>query len=356
MSNQSGITASQDSINQFNSAVSNGSRAIIFKIENEVISVDKILQGTSSFQKDWALLDTELTETDARYVFYHNDLANSANYYVFIAYVPDHANVRSKMLYASTKNTFLRQLGNEDLIKKQYLANSKQEVSYNGWLEFEKSEQLEAPLTENEKSLRQINETEVNTLLYNNVGHSSTTGKRSLLRMDSHQSESSVSSASSLSAAVNATLVDDDVLEKLRSEKFQYAHSLVTAKIDNSTETIKSKEFEIGVSALNVPSTIAKTEGPQFAFYRTNDSRTVFIYSCPSGSKIRERMLYASTKRGFLEKLKANDIKVDKLVEVGDPDEIEVSDLEKDQALAPAGHGQAPSSLRFNKPKGPRRR
>ena len=26
----------------------------------------------------------------------------------------------------------------------------------------------------------------------------------------------------------------------------------------------------------------------------------VFIYTCPSGSKIKERMVYASTKQGFL--------------------------------------------------------
>ena len=32
----------------------------------------------------------------------------------------------------------------------------------------------------------------------------------------------------------------------------------------------------------------------------SEQSPIVFIYTCPSGSKIKERMVYASTKQGFL--------------------------------------------------------
>lgn len=53
-------------------------------------------------------------------------------------------------------------------------------------------------------------------------------------------------------------------------------------------------------------SAISNTE-PRYSFFRysqqvegTEKLPTVFIYTCPSGSKIKERMVYASTKQGFL--------------------------------------------------------
>lgn len=51
-------------------------------------------------------------------------------------------------------------------------------------------------------------------------------------------------------------------------------------------------------------SAISNTE-PRYSFFRyqvegSKESPIVFIYTCPSGSKIKERMVYASTKQGFL--------------------------------------------------------
>ena len=53
-------------------------------------------------------------------------------------------------------------------------------------------------------------------------------------------------------------------------------------------------------------SSISNTE-PRYSFFRysqqmegSEPSPIVFIYTCPSGSKIKERMVYASTKQGFL--------------------------------------------------------
>ena len=60
------------------------------------------------------------------------------------------------------------------------------------------------------------------------------------------------------------------------------------------------------IDAGGLGSAISDTE-PRYAFFRYNyvfngaeQLPTVFIYTCPSGSKIKERMVYASTKQGFL--------------------------------------------------------
>lgn len=65
----------------------------------------------------------------------------------------------------------------------------------------------------------------------------------------------------------------------------------------------------MGSSSTNadgLASAISNTE-PRYSFFRyshqvegSEQSPIVFIYTCPSGSKIKERMVYASTKQGFL--------------------------------------------------------
>ena len=55
---------------------------------------------------------------------------------------------------------------------------------------------------------------------------------------------------------------------------------------------------------------ISETE-PRYSFFRCSDEwgeggapPVVFIYTCPSGSKIKERMIYASSKLTFVDAAK----------------------------------------------------
>lgn len=59
-------------------------------------------------------------------------------------------------------------------------------------------------------------------------------------------------------------------------------------------------------SAEGLATSISDTE-PRFSFFRythdfegTQQSPLIFIYTCPSGSKTRERMLYAASKLGAI--------------------------------------------------------
>lgn len=72
-----------------------------------------------------------------------------------------------------------------------------------------------------------------------------------------------------------------------------------------ATETIEFAETGL-TDAEGLASAISATE-PRYSFFKythslegTEQSPVVFIYTCPSGSKIKERMVYASTKTGFL--------------------------------------------------------
>ena len=71
---------------------------------------------------------------------------------------------------------------------------------------------------------------------------------------------------------------------------------------DETIELVGSSNTD----ADGLASSISNTE-PRYSFFRysqhtegSEQSPIVFIYTCPSGSKIKERMVYASTKQGFL--------------------------------------------------------
>lgn len=54
---------------------------------------------------------------------------------------------------------------------------------------------------------------------------------------------------------------------------------------------------------------------PRYTFYHYPDTDAViFIYTCPSNSSIKERMLYASTRRVAIEVGESEGIKVSKKV------------------------------------------
>lgn len=67
------------------------------------------------------------------------------------------------------------------------------------------------------------------------------------------------------------------------------------------TETIHVDSVSSGVSPSSLSSTISSTE-PRYSFYRyahadsSAGSAIIFIYTCPTSSKIKERMIYASSR------------------------------------------------------------
>lgn len=77
-----------------------------------------------------------------------------------VTYVPDTANVRQKMLFASTRLTLTRELGAERF-RETILATTRQELTAEGWRKHDKHAELMAPLTEEEQTLQGVKEAEV---------------------------------------------------------------------------------------------------------------------------------------------------------------------------------------------------
>lgn len=73
-------------------------------------------------------------------------------------------------------------------------------------------------------------------------------------------------------------------------------------RIDVATETIELAGTS-STDAAGLAGEISEQE-PRYSFFRYSDggeeSAIIFIYTCPSGSKIKERMLYATSKLTFV--------------------------------------------------------
>lgn len=329
MSNQSGISAEQALLDTLGSSefgpngliivtgkISDNSQAVEFK--NRFNSVEE--------------LQSSLRE-DPVYVFIKDQSSSKPYQYHFISYIPDTSHVRLKMLYASTKNTLVRQIGTNS-INKQVLYTEPNEFLEN--LEDNGSDS-HAVLSDRERSSLAINEQQRELKLSQQLrGHalvSQTDGAPNSLAFDVISGDSSIS-------------------DKLNQ------NNVISFRIDSANEKVQ---------VLNETSIIAPedlnliVDHPSYTIYK-NGELFYFIYSCPSGSKVKDRMLYASNRTGFINYLKDNEkMNFAKVLEIGEPDDLEISLIsqssESEQKAASAADEESTnSSQRFNKPRGPARK
>ncbi|KAK6595572.1 cofilin/tropomyosin-type actin-binding protein [Botrytis cinerea] len=310
---QSGITASQELHTAFKTFVSTESqRGLLCTITGETLTPSAILEpSTSSFDNDLDLLAPHLQDKAALYIILRRYPSNDPAPFVAITYVPDSAPVRQKMLFASTRLTL-------------------EELTKEGFAKHDKHVKLAAPLTEEEQSLGEVKRKEAEE-------------GRGMNERKSH-----VSSGISMPATPEA-------LEALKGLNQDGAHNLVQIKMNIAKETMElASKTQTSISEIS--STISATE-PRFSFYRyTHDhngstsSPILFIYTCPSGSKIKERMIYASSSRSAQQLAESEaGLTIEKRLEAGSPEDISQESIDSDL------HPKTEVKKTFARPKRPGR-
>lgn len=406
MSTQSGITISS----QLNDAYKNLSTnsALIIKISSDSTELipDQIITGsdnTTSTTKDITILEPmfEKLINQISQEFPHPSyivISYNSNQY-FISFIPDIAPIKQKMLYASTKNSLITSLGGNKLIKK-FAWTELDELTLNYFIKSidedqgfdikkEEEEELNLLLTEDEITLQKLN----NLSLYSTTNHHHHGFKKKLPSMTNDDG--------STTGSGNA---DQDILYKFTPELTEQLQSiiensspessndndnkksLISFNIDTTKEllTLKSIDTQIEINQLidTLNNHTSSRISPQYILYNYQIGKLAFIYSCPSGSSVKDRMIYASFKNSLINHLNQlikstnidDDIIIDKNIEVGDLDEIELSQLQDANELIhdtnTNGNNNSSSNslssnnsslsskngLKFNKPKGPRRR
>jgi twinfilin-like protein len=201
------------------------------------------------------------------------------------------------MLFASTRLTLVRELGGEHFPESVFCTEA-DDLTSAGWERHLKHTDAGNPLTEEERSLQDIK--------------------------DAEALESRGTRAQGLAQGGRLAIrADDEISAALKTLGEGGSDNLVQLRMDVPTETLQL----VSVSSTR-PSTLSSSVDkaePRFSFYRHSDpdSSIVFISTCPSGAKIKERMLYAASRSNVIS-LAQNEggLKVAKRIEATNPDEV----------------------------------
>ncbi|KAH7061169.1 hypothetical protein B0J12DRAFT_646775 [Macrophomina phaseolina] len=326
---QSGITASAELHSAFQKLTTDPSlRFVIASIKDETILPRDTIAAQSDFLSDLSLLAPHLTPNEALYILLRQSEPSSNDQrFVAVTYVPDSAPVRQKTLTASTRLALVRQLGSEQFAE-TFFATTAEELSADGWKRHEAHVAGAVPLTEEEQNLVDIKEAE--------ALESGGTGARR------------VQTSGHLSMEVQ-----DGINEALKGLGAGAEENLVQLDIDLSSETFRLVS-NTKVAASDLSSAIA-ADAPRYSFYRYDapdgSHPILFIYTCPPTSKVKERMVYATSRR-FALYLAESDagLEIHKRLEFGSPEDITPGTI--DEEFAPKEEKKAG----FSKPKRPGRR
>lgn len=296
---QSGISASSELQSALGTLVTSTSqRGLLATIQNEQIVPSHSLNSTSStFLSDLSLLTPHIKPTEALYILLRraDTLTSTDKSLIAITYVPNSAPVRQKMLFASTRLTLLRELGSEHFTESVFCTEA-DELTAQGWEKHVQHTESANPLTEEERGLQAIREQEA-------LEGGGTRGK------------------GLVQGGQIAIRADDGIGEALRG--LGEGDNLVQLRMDVPTETLQL--VSVGsASASQLAGAIDASE-PRFSFYRHNDPEksVVFISTCPSAAKIKERMLYAASRGNVISLAqKEGGLKVAKRIEATNPDEV----------------------------------
>ncbi|KAF9178206.1 Twinfilin-1 [Haplosporangium sp. Z 767] len=423
-------------------AVNSNVRAVKVSIINEALEDDGIFDINGSFEKDFSIVHDNLAEKQPAYFLVRLGDSKSADW-IFLCYVPDVAPIRQKMLYAATRATLTKDLGDSHF-KDSIYGTNKGDFTLESYKKHRASLEAPKPLTERERQLAEIHANEkamVESMKGGAYRKSHAPGmtfplteravaalKKLVTVTPTPAKAKSVASAlpktftspastplpvSPVTTRENTdngaeetkkseseTNVDDDEWNdgEAKAEKTEEKEKEEEENKEEQAETVEKAETatETTASAVEEPEIPVKQEriinfvklaidaeneridlaseakvsanevhknidedSPRFTFFAYEHTHNgsardslVFMYTCPSKSKIRERMLYSSCRSGVLQAAKDDaELNVDKKLETTD-----VSDLTESfilEELYPKSHTTFGSSSNgSNSPRG----
>ncbi|KAJ1334315.1 hypothetical protein BSLG_008150 [Batrachochytrium salamandrivorans] len=280
---------------------------------------------------DFTALTPWLDESTPCYILYRMDTrvaATGIHEWAFLQYVPDTAKVRDKMMYAATKSTLTKELGDAKFTDTVY-ATTKDDLSIEGYHRHVKHTQAETPLTEREIEASLARVAESNAALGSSARSSNAPGIAFLFTPETVQA-----------------------FEDLKRGKITF----ITLTVDAETETTRVHT----TGSLDVSEIVSKVDAssPYFIFVAVSSgSDYAFAYVSPPECKIRDRMLFAASRSYVLGEAETSlEVSISKKFEVDSVDEFVV---ELSENLDPSINGVSISAVAkpaFSKPARPGRK
>ncbi|KAK1147121.1 Twinfilin-1 [Aspergillus melleus] len=317
---QSGISVSPELHNAFDRFTSDSSLFCLpVTITNESLAplAPIPFSAPNAFYPSLSQLNSVLEPKTPIYLLLRRPEAGSS--LIALTYIPSNAGVRAKTLFASTRATLARELGTEKFASTIFATEEEEVVGESAWKERDAEKngsgaggfQREDLMGEKERELEAVRRAEEearNGTPSRDIGIGGSFARGS--------------GGNSPFGGVNRALqmpVDEDAKEALRSLQ---QGGLVQLVIDIPKETFRLGGAGSGIDPNSVQEQISASS-PRYTFYHYPDSEAVvFIYTCPSGSSIKERMLYASSRLYALQLAEDQGLKISKKIEASSADEV----------------------------------
>ena len=274
-------------------------RLLKISIEDEAMVISAQAPVSGDFREDWDATLLPLLEDEAPcYILYRMDTKNSSGYdFTFIAWSPDFAHVRQKMLYSSTRAT-LKQTFGSTYIKDELFGTVEEDITLEGYDKHRVAAEAPAPLTAEEVEKAEIRAAETGVEIGASTKHTLSTG-----------------------VAFPLTDAAMDALTKLKAGGATY----VQLSLDTEQEII-DLALSGNQKADDIAATIPDSE-PRYSVFRFKHNHegdalesVIFCYSCPGYScSIKQRMLYSTCKSPLVDVLE-DDLKIElaKKLEIGE--------------------------------------
>ncbi|KAI0831510.1 actin depolymerizing protein [Trametes gibbosa] len=353
MSAPTGIAVSPELSSAFSDAVeSNGTRFLKISIENESLVPSKTIAPSGTLEEDLDRLVDILEDDAPAYILVRLD--DPPTEWLAIYYVPDSAKVRDKMLYAATRTTLTKNLGSAHF-KDNIFATSKEDIGAEAYARHKRHVAAPPPMSAREKEMEAVKAAE------REAGGRNYEGSRA---RQSHVGQG---------VGMKWT---DEALEAIRQLGATEDSRLVVLSIDPATETLlltTAQETDVSSLGRSLPAS-----DPAYAFFAWPQNITspprrdvIPIYSCPSASPVRHRMLYSSAVLSVVREVKehlsssgSSSTVALRKVETSDPSEINERFLIAELGLSPSDAPTATAGVSaegsdkkpFARPKGPGRR
>ncbi|PYH45622.1 twinfilin [Aspergillus saccharolyticus JOP 1030-1] len=252
-----------------------------------------------------------------------------------LTYIPSNAGVRHKTLFAATRATLARELGTEKFAATIFATDEEEVVGEEAWREREAEQKnpsgrgvggaaREELMGEKERELEAVRRAE-------EEARSGTPGRDIGIGGTFQRAAGSLFASGGTGGGASGMRIQMHVDEEVKAALGGLQMGgLVQLAIEVKSEAFKVAVAESGVDATAVQSHIPDN-APRYTFYHYPDSEVViFIYTCPSGSSIRERMLYASSRMHALAMAEEQGLKISKKIEASSPDEISAERLQEE--------------------------
>ncbi|KZV84427.1 actin depolymerizing protein [Exidia glandulosa HHB12029] len=337
MSAASGIQSTPELVSAFSQADSQQARFLKVSIRNEQLVLDSTTPKSGSFTDDLNQLQSLLDDDIPAYILARLD----GGEWLAISYVPDTARVRDKMLYAASRAALSKSLGG---FTDSLFATSKADLTPDAYTAHRRHMSAASPLSAREAEMERL---------------------RAAERAAGDESQGTSGRVSHVGKTVG--LAWGDGLKQAAQELAEAQNSkLLIISIDTATETMVLASL-VDAEVEDLPKLIPASE-PSYAFFAWShtlgsESRRdiVFIYSCPSSSPVKHRMVYSSGVGVAVNEAKQMGIPVAKRVETSDLDDLDAAFLLASLGLDNATSGTAGSTPAgeprgFARPKGPARK